>query len=300
VNGSAPAPVVAALVINWNGGRDTVRAVRSLQASRYPALRVLLVDNGSAPVDVAYIQAECPGVSVLALAENIGFSRAVNRGAQAALRDGAEHVLLFNNDALLPADVPVIERLVAELTRSAATGAAGPIIVDDDDRLRVQAAGVALRPSFPAPRGLGRGTPYASAGRKTFRFDFLQGSCLLVRGAAFVQLGGLDPDFFFYAEDADFMIRLRAAGFEAVLVRDVYVRHRKSRTIVAGSANQTYASLRSTLIFLKKHARRHEVLPAAVTMLATSVVFATVRLQPVPVVRAWTDFFAGRWEGHYR
>jgi N-acetylglucosaminyl-diphospho-decaprenol L-rhamnosyltransferase len=300
VNGSPSAPIVAAIVVNWNGGRDTVRAVRSLLASGYPALRIVLVDNGSRPADLAAVRAECPRVEFLELAENHGFGRAVNLAARTAFGLGAEYLLLFNNDALLPAGVPVIESLVDELKRSAAVGAAGPVIVDDDDRLVVQAAGIALRPSFPAPRGLGRGLPYAAAGKQTFRFDFLQGSCLLVRGSAFRQLGGFDPDFFFYAEDADFVMRLRAAGFETVLSSDVYVRHRKSASIVAGSVNQTYASVRSLLIFFKKHARRRDLVPGAATLIGMSFVFALARRQPLPVARAWVDFLTGRWGGHYR
>jgi len=143
----------------------------------------------------------------------------------------------------------VIERLVDELLRSSTSGAVGPIIVNDDERLTVQAAGVALRASFPAPRGLGKGTPYDIARMRTFRFDFLQGSCLLVRGAAFAQINGMDPDFFFYAEDADLMVRLKAAGFVTSLVREAYVQHRQSSTIGWGSERQAYALVRSMLIF---------------------------------------------------
>jgi N-acetylglucosaminyl-diphospho-decaprenol L-rhamnosyltransferase len=304
VSGTSPAPVVAAIVVNWNGSADTIRAIRSLAESGYTGLRVLVVDNGSDAADLAALRAHCPGVEVLELGANHGFGRAVNLGAEAAFGRGAEHLLFFNNDARLPVGVPVIERLVSELVRSVKNGAAGPIIVDDDDRLTVQAAGVALRPSFPAPRGLGKGTAYGIARTRTFRFDFLQGSCLLVRGTAFAQINGMDPDFFFYGEDADFMFRLKAAGFRTCLVNDAYVVHRKSSTIRAGSENQVYALVRSMLILLKKHARWYDVLPAVATMLAVSAVRAALCRKTRtsrgagPVMRAWAYFFAGRWGGH--
>jgi GT2 family glycosyltransferase len=261
---------------------------------------VVLVDNGSAAADVAVIREHCPEVEIVALAANHGFGRAVNLGAAAALRLGAEHLLLFNNDATLPPNEPVIERLVARLESDPALGAVGPIILDDDGAT-VQAAGIAFRSFFPAPRGLGKGLPYAVARGRDVRFEFLQGSCLLVRGSAFAAVGGLDADFFFFLEDADLCVRLRQAGYRAELVRDAYVRHRRSSTIVPGSDNDVYLSLRSTLIYLRKHARWYELPTAALTLVGLSLVHAAWRGLARPplgaIVRAWADFFTGRWGG---
>ena len=300
---AAAEPAVAAIVLNYNRGADSVRAVQSLAASGYPALHIVLVDNGSAPDDLAFIKDRCPGVSFVELPDNHGFSRAVNLGAAQAFARGAEHLLLFNNDATIPRGVPVIERLVSELASSPAVGAAGPIVVNDNPSRTVQAAGIALRPFFPVARGIGKGIPYTVAISRTFRFDFLQGSCLLVRGDAFAKLNGLDPDFFFFAEDADLMIRLKAAGYRGSLVSDTYVVHRRSSTIGAGSERFIYVSLRSMLIFIKKHARRHELPSAALTMVALSAALFALSRASRPgariasIVRAWRDFATGRWGG---
>lgn len=260
----------------------------------------MLVDNGSAADEVGIIRQRCPEVEIVALAANHGFGRAVNLGAAAAFRLGAEHLLLFNNDATLPPDEPVIEQLVARLESDPAIGAVGPIILEDDG-VTVQAAGIAFRAFFPAPRGIGKGLPYAAARRRTVRFDFLQGSCLLVRGSAFAALGGLDADIFFFLEDADLCARLQQAGYRVELLRDASVRHRRSSTIVAGSDNDVYLSLRSTLIYLRKHARWYELPTAALTLVGLSFVHAGWRGLARPplaaIVRAWSDFFAGRWGG---
>lgn len=47
MTGSQRCPLVYAVVLNWNGWRDTIRCLDSLRASGYPALRVVVVDNGS-------------------------------------------------------------------------------------------------------------------------------------------------------------------------------------------------------------------------------------------------------------
>jgi GT2 family glycosyltransferase len=298
------APLVAAIILNWNGAEDTIRAVTSLAASSYARLKIVVVDNGSRGNDVAILEARCGAATVLALPANHGFGRAINIASAEALRRGADYLLLFNNDAFIPDDLPVIAMMVEQLERDPKLGAIGPIIVDDDEGHTVQAAGFFLRPAFPIPIAVGKGLCYAEARRKTFRFGYLQGSCLLLRAAAFASINGMDPDFFFLAEDADLMIRLARAGFGAALMRDAYVVHRKSSSIKAGSDNYIYASLRSNLIYLKKHARWYERPTAALTMLAISLALAALswmtrrELGFTAIARAWRDFFAHQWGGH--
>ncbi len=297
-------PCVYALVLNWNGAQFSVRALESLRASRYANLHILLIDNGSTAGDLAAIRARFPDVAYLALAANHGFGRAVNLGFAEATRLGADHILLFNNDAVLPADVPVVERLVAALLAAPDVALAAPIVVGDAARMTVQSAGIALRPYFPAPRGIGKGLPFERARTRTFRYDFLEGSCLLVRGAAFAAVNGMDPDYFFHCEDADLAIRLRRAGYRSTLVTDAYVIHQRSASIQRGSAAAHYASVRSKLIFVKKHARGYELPFAALTLIAVSLVLVVLalvqqrRLGVGPIAAAWRDFFRGRWGGH--
>jgi len=40
-------PSVAIVVLNWNGGADTLRCIASLERQTYPNFRILVVDNGS-------------------------------------------------------------------------------------------------------------------------------------------------------------------------------------------------------------------------------------------------------------
>jgi hypothetical protein len=49
---------------NWNGAPFCIRAIESLLASPYPALRVLLVDNGSSADDLGSIVRRYPQIDV--------------------------------------------------------------------------------------------------------------------------------------------------------------------------------------------------------------------------------------------
>jgi hypothetical protein len=46
------------------------------------------------------------------------------------------------------------------------------------------------------------------------RVDYVEGACLLVRREAFKQVGGLDEDYFMYAEEVDWCYAMRANGWE--------------------------------------------------------------------------------------
>lgn len=40
-------PKVAIIVLNWNGWRDTIECLESLQRLTYPNYQIIVVDNGS-------------------------------------------------------------------------------------------------------------------------------------------------------------------------------------------------------------------------------------------------------------
>lgn len=54
-------PRVVAIVLNWNGWQDTVECLESLQGLKYPAQRVVLVDNGSTDDSLEQIKAWARG-----------------------------------------------------------------------------------------------------------------------------------------------------------------------------------------------------------------------------------------------
>ncbi len=59
--------------------------------------------------------------------------------------------------------------------------------------------------------------------------DWLAGMCLLARSAAFDAVGGFDPRFFMYMEDADLSLRLRLAGWAVRQVDSATVVHAARR-----------------------------------------------------------------------
>ena len=298
----SPAICVGAVILNWNRSADTIRAVRSLTRLATPRLAIVVVDNGSQPDDLAALRAGCDGAFVIANGANHGFARAVNIGARAAFEAGADHILLLNNDAYFEPGTPALAMCVAALEADPTLGAVGPTIVDDDLQRTIQSAGMRFTAAFPVPIGLGRGRVYdpaATYGRPTY----LMGSCLLVRGRTFVDVGGLDADYFFFGEDIQLSLAIRARGQHEAVLGDTYIVHRKSSSVREGSWRYAYTAIRANLLFLKKNARWYDWPTAAPCMFAISLALCVRSATswggagPVPVLRAWQHSLQGRYGG---
>jgi N-acetylglucosaminyl-diphospho-decaprenol L-rhamnosyltransferase len=290
---------VTAVVLNWNRASLTIRAIGSLAEQRNVALSTIVVDNGSAGDDVSEIRSST-AASVLALPENVGFARAVNAGATAALRSGARYVLLFNNDARFEPGSTALEELVAALEADASLGAVGAVVGNDDDDMSVQSVGYRLSLWFPI--AFARKSATRSLGILG-RDEYLSGSCLLVRASAFAAVRGFDPDFFFYGDDVDFGRRLQQAGFGLRLIPARGVRHERGSSIRVGSPAYAYTALRSHLILVRKHARWYQRPTAYATLVAATLILSIrgSRASGTAVargaLRAWRDYGAKRWGG---
>lgn len=79
---------------------------------------------------------------------------------------------------------------------------------------------------------------------------WLSGACLLVRRAAFDQIGGFDERYFMYMEDVDLGDRFGRAGWQNVYVPSAEVLHAKGHSTGRDPARNLAAHHESTYIFL--------------------------------------------------
>jgi N-acetylglucosaminyl-diphospho-decaprenol L-rhamnosyltransferase len=81
--------------------------------------------------------------------------------------------------------------------------------------------------------------------RESTVVDWISGACMLVRRTAFDEVGGFDPKYFLYWEDADLCRRLRARGYHVRYVPCATAVHRvghSSRTARAASIKAFHES----------------------------------------------------------
>ena len=209
------------ILLNWNQYRLTQQCLRSLQEVRYPGLQVLLVDNGSQDGSVSKLRAEFGAqVSVIANPQNLGFAEGNNVGIRYALEQGADYILLLNNDTIVDSEfiAPLVERFRLN-PKAAAVTSKIYYLPDPEQSTRTHreifwAAGGQIRWWLGAARCRGQGEWDHGQFDQADMVDYAQGCCFLASRAAFQIVGHLDTSFFIYFEDSDWSLRCRAAGLE--------------------------------------------------------------------------------------
>lgn len=244
------------VVLNWNGLADTRALLVTLRDCRAPAgwsIAVTVVDNGSSDGSPAALAAEFPEARLLALPENRRFAGGNNAGLHDALERGADAVMLLNNDT--EADPALCERLLLALEQDPGAGAAAPLIYFAPPSPEIWYAGGRCVPAlgFAAHRALR--TRDDGRFRAIERTGYLTGCCLLATRAAWQRVGPLDERYFIYAEDADWCLRARAAGFGLLFVPTARLWHKVSSSTGAASHWKIYQRSRANLELFSRHAR---------------------------------------------
>jgi GT2 family glycosyltransferase len=191
------------------------------------------VDNGSTDGGVSWVAEHYPGVRIITLPDNGGFSQAVNAGIRAAV---GEYVALLNNDTAL--DAHWLQALVQALDEHADYASAASMMLLYHDPGRLNAAGDTFTLMHMAGENRGYGRPPSEYGR----LERVLGACAgaaLYRRTLFDELGLFDEDFFLMHEDTDFNLRCLLSGKRCLYVPQAVVRHKVGASIAVQPDTKT-------------------------------------------------------------
>jgi GT2 family glycosyltransferase len=256
------APSVWAIVLNYNGARDTSECLASLLSSDYPSLKLLLVDNGSAEQAWKIIPTGMPSVEVLDNGANLGYAEGNNRGIRLAFERGADYALVLNNDTVVVPDM--VTRLVAAAERHPKAAMIAPLITFYDEPDRIDSCGTEMDWLRLRPRPALHGRPVAEAPAGPTAMQIVPGSAILLRRDWCARHGLFDEELFLIHEDADLCLRNRAAGGENLLAPDAVARHKRSRTLSSYPYLTQYYTARNFLYLAVRRAAPGEKVLAAV------------------------------------
>ncbi|HZR82403.1 MAG TPA: glycosyltransferase family 2 protein [Candidatus Binatia bacterium] len=267
--GRAGPPLVGVVVLDWNGGRETLDAVESVYASDHPALAVVLVDNASRAPVLEEAARSHPDLRTIANPRNLGYAGGNNAGIRAALDAGAEYVLVLNNDARVAPDA--IARLVEVAERDPAIGAVGAKIVraDDPRRLWLAWGEVSYRQSLV--RLVGAGELDGERFAEQSDVPWVSGAAILLARRALEAVGAFDEDFFAYHEEVDWCARARAQGFRIAWTPRAVVVHRGQGASGGPSyvGRRQYLTARNMVRFVARHGTPWQRAKFAVFLAAT-------------------------------
>ena len=216
---------VDVVIVNYNSGALLARAVAALHAQTCVALRILVVDNASDDDSLAQIAPGPRPVEIVHAGGNLGFAAGNNLALRRHVR--APWVVLLNPDAFPRRDW--LERLLAAAHAHPEFSFFGCRMVSAADRTRLDGVGDAFHTSGLHWRE-GHGCPDCAAYAAPREIFSPCAAAALYRTADVLEAGGLDEDFFCYAEDVDLGFRLRLRGHRCLYVPDAVVEHVGSAT----------------------------------------------------------------------
>ncbi|MEM7333821.1 MAG: glycosyltransferase family 2 protein [Chloroflexota bacterium] len=224
------------VIVNYNTKQLLDDCLDSLYAAEPTngGLEIIVVDNASRDGSQEMAKQKYPSVILIESDENLGFSKANNRGTAVATGD---YVLFLNSDTRVAPDA--LKKPVEYLEQHPQAGALTVKLIypngeRDPDNHR----------GFPTPwnalchfSGLSKLMPNNPSFNGYFQSyaDFssihpvpvIAGSYMLMPIALCRELGGWDEIYFFYGEDIDFCYRINQAGYEIIYYPEVEVIHYK-------------------------------------------------------------------------
>jgi GT2 family glycosyltransferase len=206
-------PTVEAVILNTNRREDTLACLASLLSGTYRELSVIVLDNASTDGSVEAIRAAHPKIRIISLEQNKGYAGNNNVGIEAALQDGADWILLLNEDTVLAPDC--LEHLVAAGENDPRVAFVGPLVLHYDEPDIVQSAGVTLNRAWDSQH-IGKNEPDRGQFGEARPVPALSGCALLVRSAAVRDFGTLDERFFYYFEATEWCVRATRHGWKSV------------------------------------------------------------------------------------
>lgn len=213
-------PAVVAVLVACNPGSWFLETLNSLANQDYPALSVLILDNGSVDDLAPTIAKILPWAHLKRLTENRGFGAAANEALN--MVEGASHLLICHDDVAL---APNAVRVMLEESYRQNAGIVTPKFVAWEDEQQLLQVGLGVDWLGAAVNRVEEGEVdhgQHDAVREVFAAP---GGCMLVRHDLFESIGGFDASMFLFGEDIDISWRARLAGARVVVAPSVKVRH---------------------------------------------------------------------------
>jgi N-acetylglucosaminyl-diphospho-decaprenol L-rhamnosyltransferase len=246
------------VTVTYSPGPHLDRFLASLAHATELSVTVVMADNGSTDGAPEEALERHPDARLMRTGGNLGYGTAVNRAVAEYLDDSdAEFFIVANPDVQWgPRSIDV---LLEAAQRWQLAGSLGPLIRDPDGSVYPSARHQPsiIRGGMHAVVGpMWKSNPWTAAYRQE-RLEpseravgWLSGSCLLVRKAAFDQIGGFDERYFMYMEDVDLGDRMARAGWQNVYVPTAEILHDKGHATGRNPARNLAAHHTSTYTFL--------------------------------------------------
>jgi len=236
-------PKVFVIILNFNGIKYLKNCLQSLESQTYVNYQLIVCDNASIDGSADYAKLNFPSTILIQNKENLGFAKGNNIALKFALDQGADYILLFNNDTIVEKDV--IEKLVTTGESNKKIGIVGPKILDITNRDLIHEMGMTCD-KFGFPAGM------KSYKRKIFEVFYISGCAMLIKQEVLRKIGLFDEKYFMIAEDLDLCWRAQLAGYTVVVNKAAKIYHVSGGSIIGGAIKNTSYNTTLNRIYLRE------------------------------------------------
>lgn len=247
-------PKVSIIILNWNGLKDTIECLDSLQKITYPNYEVMVVDNGSKGNEAGILRKKYRDyIKLIANKDNLGFAGGNNQAIKQIIREGqSDYVLLLNNDTIV--DKEFLSELVKVAESDSNIAMVGPKIYYYDHRDVLQTAGARINWWTGFPPLIGTNERDVGQYDNIKEVDYVSGCALLVKKEVIAETGMLDKNYFMYYEETDWCARVKKAGYLIKYVPKAKIWHKIEAFKKRTDGPHIYRMTRNRFLFMKKNA----------------------------------------------
>lgn len=232
---------VGVVILQYNQAEATLKCLESILKNNYEDFFVVLVDNCSNEKNFNKIKdKEYEKVKVIRNSENSGYGGGNNLGADFAIKNGADFILILNNDTTVP------QNIISELVKKARQDMVLSVPINEGHETIY---GGMYRWLSTEGRHLKSPTQISPP------LTYLVGACLFIPKNIWQSVGPIDDNYFLYFEDMDYCARIKKAGFGLNIINSVNISHEVSlSTKKLGNPALFYLHYRNSLIFQSRFA----------------------------------------------
>ena len=263
-------PRLSIIVVSYNTREMTLDCLRSIVTETETPYELIVVDNASGDGSAEAIAAEFPDLDLMAETKNHGFARANNL---AVARARGEYILLLNPDTVV--HDRALDRLLAYAETTPAARIWGGRTIYADGRLnpyscwrRMTLWNIFCRTSglaalFPGS-AIFNAEAYGGWDRgNAAPVDIVTGCLFLIRRADWQTLGGFDPAFIMYGEEADLCFRaMRELGAQPHITPEATIVHYGAASERV-QADKMVRILRAKMELIRRHFPSWQRAPAS-------------------------------------
>lgn len=290
---------ISAITVNYNREDATKKLIECLLSAETPDFNVEIIVVDNSPGKPFELTEKNNSISVIRPGTNTGFSGGNNLGIKHALKNGADYVLLINDDTTIFPDM--IKNLKKVLESDEKIGVASPKIYfakgrefhksryskNDLGKVLWFAGG---KTDWQNAKSVHRGIDEVDKGQYDVieKIDFATGCCMMIKREVLEKVGGFDEKYFLYYEDDDLCLRIKKAGYQIFYVPSAAMYHENASSSGAGSTLHDYFLTRNQMLFGMRYAPLRT--RAALVRQSFKLLLTGRRYQK----RGITDYYMGR------